>query len=159
AENDPDIRVVVLTGTGDRAFCSGEDLRSVAAGETFPRVHDGFLRLLAGQLSVPVVAAVNATAVAAGLGILLGGDVVVPSSTARFGLPEVKRGLFAGAGVLHIAHRLPLGVALELSLTGDTIDADRARQLGLVNMVTAPDDVLGPALEVAERIAENAPLA
>jgi enoyl-CoA hydratase len=159
AESDPDVRVVVLSGTGDRAFCSGEDLRSAAAGETSPPVHQGFLRLLAGQLSVPVVAAVNATAVAAGLEILLGCDVVVASSSARFGLPEVKRGLFAGAGVLHIAHRLPLGVALELSLTGDTIDADRARHLGLVNLVTAPDDVLDQALDVAKRIAENAPLA
>jgi enoyl-CoA hydratase/carnithine racemase len=159
AENDTDVRVVVLTGTGDRAFCSGEDLRSVAAGERPPPVHEGFLRLLAGQLSVPVVAAVNATAVAAGLEILLGCDVVVASSAARFGLPEVKRGLFAGAGVLHIAHRLPLGVALELSLTGDSIDADRACHLGLVNMVTPPDVVLDKALEVAERIADNAPLA
>jgi enoyl-CoA hydratase/carnithine racemase len=159
AESDPAIRVVVLTGTGDRAFCSGEDLRSVAAGEASPPVHDGFLRLLGGQLSIPVIAAVNATAVAAGLEILLGCDVVVASSTARFGLPEVKRGLFAGTGVLHIAHRLPLGVALELSLTGDTIDADRACHLGLVNMVTPPDGVLDRALEVAGRIADNAPLA
>jgi enoyl-CoA hydratase len=159
AEDDPAVRVAVLTGTGDRAFCSGEDLRSVAAGERPPPVHEGFLRLLAGQLSLPVVAAVNATAVAAGLEILLGCDVVVASSTARFGLPEVKRGLFAGTGVLHIAHRLPLGVALELSLTGDTIDADRACHLGLVNMVTPPEDVLDKALELAGRIADNAPLA
>jgi enoyl-CoA hydratase len=159
AEYDPNIRVVVLTGTGDRAFCSGEDLRAVAAGATPPPVHDGFLRLLGGQLSVPVVAAVNATAVAAGLEILLGCDVVVASSAARFGLPEVKRGLFAGTGVLHIAHSLPLGVALELSLTGDTIDADRAYRLGLVNAVIPPESVLAKALEVAERIADNAPLA
>ena len=89
----------------------------------------------------------------------LTGGATLRSSTARFGLPEVKRGLFAGAGVLHIAHRLPLGVALELSLTGDTIDADRACHLGLVNMVTPPEDVLDKALEVAGRLADNAPLA
>jgi len=159
AEADPDVRAVVLTGTGDRAFCSGEDLRSVAAGESLPPIHPGFMRLLSGRLSVPVVAAVNATAVAAGFEILLGCDVVVASSEAQFGLPEVKRGLFAGAGVLHVAHRLPLGVALELTLTGDTIDAKRAYELGLVNVVSAPEDVLGEAIAVAERIAANAPLA
>jgi enoyl-CoA hydratase/carnithine racemase len=159
AEADPDIRVLVITGTGDGAFCSGEDLRAVAAGESPRPVHDGFMRLLSGQLSLPVVAAVNATAVAAGLEILLGCDVVVASSAARFGLPEVKRGLFAGAGVLHIGRRLPLGVALELALTGDAIDADRARDLGLVNLVVAPGRVLDEALGVAERIAGNAPLA
>jgi enoyl-CoA hydratase len=159
SEVDPDVRVVVVTGTGDRAFCSGEDLGSVAAGEAAPRVHDAFLRLLSGQTSVPVVAAVNATAVAAGFEILLGCDVVVASSSARFGLPEVKRGLFAGAGVRHLAHRLPLGVALELALTGDTMDAGRAYELGLVNVVTPPERVLDQAVAVAERIAANAPLA
>jgi enoyl-CoA hydratase/carnithine racemase len=153
AETDPDVRVVVITGTGDRAFCAGEDLRPLAAGETPPRVHDGFLRLVSGLVSVPVVAAVNATAVAAGLEILLGCDVVVASSKARFGLPEVKRGLFAGAGVLNIARRLPLGVALELALTGDTMDAARAHQLGLVNVLAPPERVLDEALARAERIA------
>ncbi len=159
AETDPELRVVVITGTGDRAFCSGEDLRPVAAGEAPPVVHEGFLRLLDGQLSVPVVAAVNATAVAAGFEILLGCDVVVASSAARFGLPEVKVGLFAGAGVRHIARRLPLGVALEIALTGDTLDARRAHELGLVNAVVAPEQVLDEALVVAARIGANAPLA
>jgi enoyl-CoA hydratase/carnithine racemase len=159
AEADRDVRVVVITGTGDRAFCSGEDLRPVAAGGTPPTVHEGFIRLLDGRLSVPVVAAVNATAVAAGFEILLGCDVVVASSAARFGLPEVKVGLFAGAAVRHIAGRLPLGVALELVLTGDSIDARRAHELGLVNRVVPPRRVLDEALAVATRIGANAPLA
>lgn len=159
AETDPDIRAVVITGAGDRAFCSGEDLRSVANAESPPAVPDGFLRLLTGELSVPIVAAVNGVALAAGFEIVLGCDVVVASSLAHFGLPEVKRGLFAGSGVLHIAHRLPLGIALQLALTGDLIDATRAHGLGLVSAVVPPDRVLGTAIDTAERIASNAPLA
>jgi enoyl-CoA hydratase/carnithine racemase len=107
SEANPDVSVVVITGSGDRAFCSGEDLRSLAAGESAPPVHEAFMRLLSGRLSIPVIAAVNGTAVAAGLEILLGCDVVVASSAARFGLPEVKRGLIAGTGCCtsHVASR------------------------------------------------------
>lgn len=155
AESDPETRAVVITGTGERAFCSGEDLRSLAAGQTPPPVHRGFLRLVDGHLSVPVVAAVNATAVAAGFEILLGCHLVVASTEARFGLPEVKRGLVAGAGLIHIAHRLPLAVALEMTLTGDPLDARRAHELGLVNLLTAPERVVGTALAVAEEIARR----
>jgi enoyl-CoA hydratase/carnithine racemase len=158
AEADPETRAIVVTGTGDRAFCSGMDLRSFAEGTVPDRAGDGYMRLVAGEVAVPVVGAANAGAVAAGFELLLGCDVVVASSEATFGLPEVKRGLFAGSGVMHVAKRLPLGVALELALTGDTIDASRAYDLGLVNAVVAPDQVLGTALEYAERIAANAPL-
>ncbi|MGZ7012264.1 MAG: enoyl-CoA hydratase-related protein [Acidimicrobiales bacterium] len=160
AESDPAIRVIVLTGTGDRSFCSGIDLRSFAEGSRAAAdgTMDGYMRLVAGQVTVPVIGAANATAVAAGFELLLGCDVVVASSEASFGLPEVKRGLFAGSGVMHVARRLPLGVALELTLTGDPIDATRAHLLGLVNAVVAPDQVLDTALAFAERIAANAPL-
>jgi enoyl-CoA hydratase/carnithine racemase len=160
AESDPEIRVLVLTGTGDRAFCSGIDLRTIAEGTSAAPDGggDGFMRMLAGEVEVPVVGAANASAVAAGFELLLGCDVVVASAEAAFGLPEVKRGLFAGSGVMHVAKRLPLGVALELTLTGDTIDAARARDLGFVNAVVAPDQVLDTALAYAERIAANAPL-
>ena len=106
------------------------------------------MRLLAGEVGVPVIGAANASAVAAGFELLLGCDVVVASSEASFGLPEVKRGLFAGSGVMHVAKRLPLGVALELTLTGDSIDAARARDLGFVNAVVPPDQVLDTALEL-----------
>jgi enoyl-CoA hydratase len=160
AEGDPEIRVLVLTGTGDRAFCSGIDLRTIAEGTSAAPdgSRDGFMRMLAGEVEVPVVGAANASAVAAGFELLLGCDVVVASSEASFGLPEVKRGLFAGSGVMHVAKRLPLGVALELTLTGDSIDAARARDLGFVNAVVPPDQVLDTALEYADRIAANAPL-
>jgi enoyl-CoA hydratase len=163
AESDADIRVVVLTGTGDRAFCAGMDLRSFAEGEAGPvagseEAFAGFFRLIRGEVVVPVVGAANGTAVAGGLELLLGCDVVVAASEARFGLPEVKRGLFAAGGGTSIGTRIPLAIALELALTGDLIDAARAHQIGLVNSVVAPDDVLSKAIEMADRIAANGPL-
>ena len=163
AESDADIRVVVLTGTGDRAFCAGMDLRSFAEGEAGPvtgseQAFAGFFRLIRGEVVVPVVGAANGTAVAGGLELLLGCDVVVAASEARFGLPEVKRGLFAAGGGTSIGTRIPLAIALEMALTGDLIDAARAHQIGLVNSVVAPDDVLSKAIEMADRIAANGPL-
>jgi enoyl-CoA hydratase len=163
AESDAGIRAVVLTGTGDRAFCAGMDLRAFAGGESMGLGDDeatrGFYRLLAGGVGVPVIGAANATALAGGFELLLGCDVIVVSSDAKLGLPEVKRGLFpAGNGTL-LGTRIPLSVALELTLTGDSIDAARAHALGLVNAVVAPEDVLPVALDYAERIASNGPLA
>ncbi|HEV2310809.1 MAG TPA: enoyl-CoA hydratase-related protein [Acidimicrobiia bacterium] len=163
AEADPTVRAIVLTGTGDRAFCAGMDLRAFAAGE-HPDSADadetrGFFRLLEGDVAIPVVGAANATAVAGGFELLLGCDVIVASDTARFGLPEVTRGLFPAGGGTFLGTRLPLGVALELALTGDPIDARRAADLGLVSRVVPPEDVLDTALALAERIAANGPLA
>ena len=162
AESDPDVRALVLTGTGDRAFCSGMDLRGFAAGGEpgggNPEASAAMGRLFGGKVEIPVVGAANATAVAGGLELLLGCDVIVASSEAKFGLPEVKRGLFAGGDGTAMATRIPLGVALELILTGDTIDATRAYELGLVNAVVPPDEVLPAAVALGERIAENGPL-
>jgi enoyl-CoA hydratase/carnithine racemase len=163
AETDPDVRCVILTGTGDRAFCAGMDLRSFAA-EGSPRLTAGegaagYARFTRGELTVPVVGAANATAVAGGFEVLLGCDVIVASDKAVFGLPEVKRGLFAAGGGVFIATRIPLAVALELTLTGDPISADRALALGLVNVVVPPEEVMDAALQMAMRIARNGPLA
>jgi len=163
ADTDPEIRAVVLTGTGDRAFCAGMDLRAFADGADMsagdPEAMAGFYRLLAGQVTVPLVGAANASAVAGGLELLLGCDVIVASSAAQFGLPEVKRGLFAAGGGTFLGTRVPLGVALEMNLLGQPISAERAYQLGLVNAVVAPDEVLATAVDLAERIAANGPLA
>jgi enoyl-CoA hydratase len=120
---------------------------------------DGFRRLVDGQVTVPVIGAANATAVAGGFELLLACDIIVASSEARFGLPEVKRGLFAAGGGVFLGTRLPLGLALEITLTGDYIDAPRAYELGLVNAVVPPEQVLPAALGYAERIAANGPLA
>jgi enoyl-CoA hydratase/carnithine racemase len=161
AESDPGIRAVVLTGTGDRAFCAGMDLRGFSQGERAVTDDDdsrGFRRLMHGQVAVPVVGAANATAVAGGFELLLGCDAIVASSQAQFGLPEVKRGLFAAGNGTLLGTRVPLGIALEMNLTGDSITAARAYELGLVNAVVEPDEVLGSAISFAERIAANGPL-
>src|ERR1700729_812560 len=163
AETDPDVRCVILTGTGDRAFCAGMDLRAFAErGAPGPAGSEGmaaFGRFVQGRIAVPVVGAANATAVAGGFELLLGCDLVVASDQASFGLPEVKRGLFAAGGGVFISTRIPLAVALELTLTGDSIDAGRALALGLINQVVPPAEVLDAALALAERIARNGPLA
>ncbi|WP_241385053.1 enoyl-CoA hydratase-related protein [Rhodococcus sp. CH91] len=161
AEEDPEIRVIVLTGTGDRAFCAGMDLRAFAAGEdigTDSAEAAGYARLSKGELSVPVVGAANGSAVGGGLELLLGADIIVASSEAKFGLPEVKRGLFPAGGGTSIGTRIPVGAALELTLTGDPISAQRGYALGLINAVVAPDQVMDTALDYARRIAANAPL-
>jgi enoyl-CoA hydratase/carnithine racemase len=163
AEADPGIRCVILTGTGDRAFCAGMDLRAFAAtGTAGPGDAEGaaaFGRFINGDVTVPVVGAANATAVAGGFELLLGCDVVVASEQAAFGLPEVKRGLFAAGGGVFISTRIPLAVALELTLTGDPVDARRALSLGLINQVVPAGEVMDAALALAARIARNGPLA
>ena len=163
ADDSPEVRAIVLTGTGDRAFCAGMDLRNFAegggGGGNDEEAMAAYGRFTRGQLGTPVIGAANATAVAGGFELLLACDMVVASEDAVFGIPEVKRGLLAAGGGMHLGRRLPLAVALELGLTGDTIDARRAETLGLVNRVVAADKVLDAAVELAERIAANGPLA
>lgn len=161
AESDPDTRVIVLVGTGDRAFCAGMDLREFADGAdgfTADESAAAYDRLTRGRTTVPVVGAANGAAVGGGLELLLGCDIVVASRTAKFALPETKRGLFPGGGGTFIGTRIPLGIALELTLTGEPITAERAYEIGLVNAVVAPDQVLDTALRYADLIAGNAPL-
>jgi len=161
AEADDSTRALVLTGTGDRAFCGGMDLRSFAEGKgmEFDEAGQAFMRLMDGGVALPIVGAANATAVAGGLELLLGCDMVVAAAGARFGLPEVQRGLIPGGGGTLLGARIPLAQAMELVLTGDAVDAERALQMGLVNAVVPADQVLDTALGLAERIAGNGPLA
>ncbi|MDZ4375294.1 MAG: enoyl-CoA hydratase-related protein [Phenylobacterium sp.] len=163
AEHDDAVRCLVLTGTGDRAFCSGMDLKAFAAGEAATHgnaeTRAAVTRLVDGTFSKPVVGAANASAVAGGFEMLMGCDLVVAATIARFGLPEAKRGLFAARGGMFLSSRLPVAVVLELTLTGDSIDAQRAYELGLVNRVVPPEAVVPTAVDLASRIARNAPLA
>ncbi|MFK0288756.1 enoyl-CoA hydratase-related protein [Streptomyces sp. NPDC090499] len=159
--DDDGVRAVVLTGAGDRAFCAGMDLKAFAARSdpSGPQSDDTHFRMFShGEYPKPVIGAANATAVAGGFELLLNCDVVVASDKARFGVPEVKRGLFAAGGGITLPGRIPLAIALELGLTGDLIDAERACALGLVNSVVPAEDVVGVALEFARRIGENGPL-
>lgn len=154
--------VVVLTGAGDKAFSAGMDLKAFTSGEgaSIIGASGGFAGIAKRDFPKPLIAAVNGSALAGGFEIMLSCDLVVAADHATFGIPEVKRGLIAGAGgLVRLPKRLPLAVALELAITGDPIDAQRALSLGLINRVVSGERLIEEALELAERIAENAPLA
>ncbi len=160
-ETDDAIAVVILTGAGS-TFCAGADLKRVAKGKGFELATEkgGFGGIVTRVFPKPLIAAVNGPALAGGFEIVLTCDLVVAADHARFGLPEAKRGLFAAAGgLIRLPKRIPLAVATELAITGDPIDAARALELGLVNRVVAGVEVMSTALELAERIAANGPLA
>ena len=159
-EEDDDVRAVVLTGAGDRAFCAGMDLKAFAAGRRGSGEDGPGLEIFMRRVyPKPVVAAVNGAAVAGGFELVLACDVAVAADHAVFGIPEAKRGLVAAGGGTRLPQRIPLAVALELGLTGDTFPAERALALGLVNRVVPKERVLDEAIALAERICANGPLA
>lgn len=162
AAADPEVRVVVITGAG-RAFCAGADLKEIAQrNSVYADGHRdwGFAGFVRHWINKPVIAAVNGYAMGGGTEIALAADLVVAADSATFGLPEVKRGLIAAAGgLVRTQRQLPLKRALELALVGDAIDADTAREWGLVNKVVPTESVLDEALALARRIAANAPMA
>jgi enoyl-CoA hydratase len=162
AESDPEIDVVVITGAGDRAFCAGIDLKAFAENQGPPVPADGpdLGVLLRRVYPKPVIAAVNGAAYGGGFELVLGCDLVLATPQATFALPEVRWGLVAaGAGIRHLARRIPLALALEIALTGMPVDAARAAALGLVNRVVPSPDLLEAALELAAAISRNSPLA
>ena len=160
-EADPDIWVVVLTGAGTDVFCAGADLKEVAAGRAESLfTANGFAGFVYADRRKPWIAAVNGKALAGGCEIVLACDLVVASSEASFGLPEVSRGLLAAAGgAFRLPRALPRNLAIELVITADSLDAHRAASLGLVNRVVDPDQVLSEALKLAARVTRNAPVA
>jgi len=160
AEQSNDVRVIVLAATGP-VFSAGMDLKALTATGDRPITRRrGAFGIAAQPPEKPTVAAVQGKALGGGLEIALTADVIVASQDAEFGLPEVKRGLIAAAGgVLRLPRRIPRNVALEMIMTGAPISAQRAYQLGLVNRVVPPADVLDVAHELAREIALNAPLA
>jgi enoyl-CoA hydratase len=156
---DDELKVGVLTGAG-KGFSAGMDLKAFVKGER-PWVADrGFAGIVQRSARKPLIAAVEGFAMAGVLEIALSCDLVVASREARLAIPEVKRSLVAAAGALRkLPQRVPLGVAMEMALTGDPISAERGYELGLVNRVTDPGGAVDAALELAAAIARNAPLA
>jgi enoyl-CoA hydratase/crotonobetainyl-CoA hydratase len=156
AEND-DVRAIVVTGAGEKIFCAGMDLKAFAAGEDIAKIGMGFAALR--NCKKPLIAAVNGHALAGGFEVVMMCDLVVSVDSARFGIPEVKRGLFAAGGGVRLPARIPLAIALEMGLTGDPIDASRAKELGLINQVVPAAELRDAALALAARVSANGPLA
>lgn len=168
--DDDTLRVAVLTGAGDEAFCAGADLKELGA---FYRSMTPFERRERGEREPglgaitrnfdprkPTIAAINGACLAGGLELALACDIRVAAEHARFGLPEVRRGILPGAGgTQRLPRALPVGVALEMILTGTPIDAASAVRWGLVSRVVPRAALLDCALEIAELIAANGPLA
>jgi enoyl-CoA hydratase len=154
-----DVTAIVLTGHGP-VFCAGMDLKAFARGERPAIDGRGLCGITETSPAKPLVVAVEGPALAGGFELALAADVVVAGDSATFGLPEVRRGLVAAAGgLLRLAASVPSGAAMELALTGAPIPARRAHELGLVTHVVTPGLARHAAVAVAERIAENAPLA
>ncbi|HVB91422.1 MAG TPA: crotonase/enoyl-CoA hydratase family protein [Acidimicrobiales bacterium] len=154
--------VVIITGSGDKAFCAGMDLKAFSSGEGGDIIgaSGGFAGLTKRDFPKPIIAAVNGSALAGGFEIMLSCDLVIAAEHATFGIPEAKRGLIAGGGgLIRMPKRLPRAIALELAMTGDPIGAERALALGLVNKVVPADALLIEAVALADRIVANAPLA
>jgi enoyl-CoA hydratase len=157
-DSDTSLSVAVLTGAGGN-FCAGMDLKAFAAGERvdIPGRGIGFTERPPRK---PLISAVEGYALAGGTEVVLATDLVVASSAAKFGIPEVKRGLVAaGGGLLRLPRRIPYQKALELALTGESFTAEQGAAWGFVNTVTEPGQALAGAVELAERITANGPLA
>jgi enoyl-CoA hydratase len=158
-DGDDGLSIGVITGAG-KGFCAGMDLKAFVAGES-PHVEGrGFAGITRRAAAKPLIAAIEGFAVAGGLEVALACDLIVTAHGARLGIPEVKRSLVAAGGaLLRLPRALPRNIAMEMALTGEPIDAERAHNLGLVNRLAAPGTALETALELAETIAQNGPLA
>jgi enoyl-CoA hydratase len=172
AEDDT-IRVVVLTGAGDKAFCAGGDLGlslPLLSGARQPETDwdrrflsdksiNDRLSLRGFSLSKPIVAAVNGPCMAGGMEILLSTDIRLSVPGAKFALPEAARGVIPFAGALaRLTRQLPYAVAMEIMTAGTSLDADTALRHGLINRIVPPEGLMEAAMEMANRVAANAPI-
>ncbi|MGE5694429.1 MAG: crotonase/enoyl-CoA hydratase family protein [Candidatus Sericytochromatia bacterium] len=157
-DDDAGLSVGVLTGAGG-TFCAGMDLKAFARGENVVAEGRG-LGFTERPPVKPLIAAVEGYALAGGTELALATDLIVAATNSAFGIPEVKRGLVAGGGgLLRLPQRIPYAIAMELALTGENLSAERAHELGLVNVLTEPGNALDGALALAEKITANGPLA
>ncbi|WP_116364054.1 crotonase/enoyl-CoA hydratase family protein [Parahaliea mediterranea] len=158
-EANSELRAGILTGAAN-TFCSGMDLKAFVSGEVPIVEGRGFAGLCEYRTAKPLIAAVEGFALAGGFELAISCDLIVAAEDSRFGIPEVKRGLVAGAGgLVKLPKQIPLRIAKELALTGDFISAARAYELSLINEVVAPGTALEAAQKLAARIAANGPLA
>jgi crotonobetainyl-CoA hydratase len=159
--DDADLRVAILTATGDRFFCPGWDLKAAAAGE--PPDSDygvggfGGLQELPG-LNKPVICAINGLAFGGGFEIALSCDLLIAAEHATFALPEINSGTVADAASIKLPRRMPYHVAMELLLTGRAIDAHEAKHWGLVNEIVPASQLMARAREIADQLAAGPPL-
>jgi enoyl-CoA hydratase len=160
-ERDEAVRVVILTSSSPDFFCAGADLSEISRGRghLLATADGGFAGFTQHPREKPWIAGVVGAGLAGGCEIALACDMIVASDNARFGLPEVKRGLYAGAGgVFRLPRKLPAAIAFELIATGDPLDAPRAYALGLVNRMVPAGEVQAECVALAKAIAVNAPL-
>jgi enoyl-CoA hydratase len=155
---DGELAVGIITGAG-KGFCAGMDLKAFAEGKR-PWVGDrGFAGIVRRPAEKPLIAAIEGFAVAGGLEVALGCDLIVAAKGAKLGIPEAKRGLVASGGaLLQLPRRIPYHFAMEMALTGDLYPAERLYEVGLVNRLAEPGAALDTALELASRVTPNAPL-
>ena len=164
-DRDSALRVAIMTGAGDKAFCAGADLKKMHGGSHAGGIHELWqseLQYRLGQrlqVAKPVIAAINGYCLAGGLELALGCDIRIASTTASFGCPEVRWSILHGFGAMRLPHTVPMSVAMEMLLTGERIDAARALAVGLVSRVVEPARLLPEAEALAARIGENGPLA
>jgi enoyl-CoA hydratase len=156
---NPSIRLAILTGANN-TFCSGMDLKAFVRGESPVVEGRGFGGLCEAPPKKPLIAAVEGYALAGGFELALSCDLIVAADNAKFGIPEVKRGLAAAAGgLLRLPRQIPRRIAMELALTGDFVSAQRAYELGLVNRVVPAGSAIDGAMALARTIVANGPLA
>jgi len=168
--DDPNVWAAIITGTGDKAFCAGADLKQINQRHADADAHkrffsavapwDIFTRGVGAEVWKPVIAAVNGMALGGGLEIAAACDMRIASENATFGVPEVKAGVIPGVGGTQRLPRLiPYGIAMEMLMTGDPITAQEAYRVGLVNKVVPLKDLVSVAETLANKINENSPLA
>ncbi|GBD43519.1 Carnitinyl-CoA dehydratase [bacterium HR40] len=159
--DDPELRVAVVTGSGERFFSAGWDLKAAAAGEApdadFGIGGFGGLQLLP-RLDKPVIAAINGMAVGGGFELALACDLILAAEHARFALPEIHAGTLADAATVKLPRRIPYHLAMELLLTGRWMDAEEAKRLGIVNEIVPRGRLLARACELARTLADGPPL-
>ncbi|MDO5703676.1 MAG: carnitinyl-CoA dehydratase, partial [Paracoccus sp. (in: a-proteobacteria)] len=159
--DDPDLRVAILTGAGEKFFCPGWDLKAAAGGDAVDGDYGvggfGGLQELRG-LNKPVIVAVNGICCGGGLELALSGDIILAAEHATFALPEIRSGTVADAASIKLPKRIPYHIAMEMLLTGRWLDAAEAASWGLVNRIVAADDLLPQARALADELAAGPPL-